>query len=154
MKCPPQAKSRFHRMAAFWLDRALVLKAITFASIGCVNTAMDFAVFSIGYFYFGLPIVVANLASWSIVVTNSFVLNSMITFAAESGRRLTRKRFVKFATAQVGGLLVNTSTVLVASFFIPVLFAKGLAVGASFLVNFTLSNFVVFRLREALKPHS
>jgi putative flippase GtrA len=38
--------------------------------------------------------------------------------------------------------------VLAASYFMPVLVGKVLAIGASFVVNFTLSHFVVFRKRE------
>ena len=45
-------------------------------------------------------------------VTNSYVLNSMITFAAESGRRLSFKAYVTFAATQVGGLVANTITVV------------------------------------------
>jgi putative flippase GtrA len=37
--------------------------------------------------------------------------------------------------------------VFIASFFINVLLGKLLAIGASFLVNFSLSHFVVFRNR-------
>jgi putative flippase GtrA len=62
----------------------------------------------------------------------------------------------------LGGLLANTTTVFVASYFIalflhvpgdaalPVLLAKVLAIGASFLVNFSLSHFVVFRPQEKI----
>src|SRR6476659_5531613 len=121
-------KDLLERFLPGWLDPALVLKAISFALIGCVNAAVDFIVFSIGYFYFGLPIVPANLMSWSVAVTNSYVLNSMVTFAAESGRRLTFSRYLAFVTTQVGGLVANTITVVVASYFMPVLFAKVLAI--------------------------
>ena len=88
---PPWLDSLIHRFAPAWLDRALIIKAMSFAMIGCVNATVDFAVFSIGYFYVGLPIIPANLISWCVAVTNSYVLNSMFTFAAESGRQLNGK---------------------------------------------------------------
>jgi putative flippase GtrA len=72
----------------------------------------------------------------------------MITFRAETGRRLNVKAYLTFAATQVGGLVANTATVVVASFFMPVLFAKVLAIAASFVVDFSLSHFVVFRRRE------
>ena len=53
-----------------------------------------------------------------------------------------------FVLSQTLGLVANTTTVLVASYFMPVLAGKALAIGASFLVNFTLSHFVVFRKHE------
>ena len=153
MTLPPWIDSLLQRVLPAWVDRALVAKAISFGLIGCVNATVDFVVFSIGHLYFGLPIIPANLISWCVAVTNSYVLNSMITFAAESGRRLSFKSYFAFAATQVGGLIANTLTVFVASFFIPVLIAKLLAIGASFVVDFTLSHLLVFRRREGTPPH-
>ena len=150
MKFPPQS---LERLLPAWLDRALMAKAVSFALIGCVNATIDFAVFSIGHLYFELPIVPANLISWSVAVTNSYVLNSMFTFAAESGRRLSFGRYLAFVATQIGGLVANTLTVVVASYFMPVLLAKFLAIGASFVVDFTLSHLVVFRRRGETQPH-
>jgi putative flippase GtrA len=148
MNLPASLERLRQRLVPAWVDRALVLKAISFALVGCVNAMVDLTVFSIGYFLVGLPIVVANVISWCVAVSNSYVLNSITTFAAESGRRLRLKAYVTFAATQVGGLIANTLTVVVASYFIPVLFAKLLAIGASFVVDFTLSHLIVFRRRQ------
>ena len=153
MTLPPWIDSLLARVLPSWIDRELVVKAISFGLIGCVNATVDFVVFSILHLYVGLPIIPANLISWCVAVTNSYVLNSMFTFAAESGRRLTFRRYIAFAATQVGGLIANTITVFVASFFIPVLVAKLLAIGASFVVDFTLSHLLVFRRREETPPH-
>ncbi|HYI03309.1 MAG TPA: GtrA family protein [Reyranella sp.] len=136
------------RLAPAWLDRALVLKAISFGLIGVVNASIDFGVFSLGYFYFGLPLVVANVLAWCVAVTNSYVLNSLITFAAESGRQLRLRAYFAFAATQLGGLAANTTTVLVASLFVPVLVAKLMSMVAAFIVDFTLSHVLVFRRRS------
>jgi len=147
MKVPPLLDDLRRRFLPAWLDRALVVKAVSFALIGCVNATIDFVVFSIGHLYVGLPIIPANLISWSVAVTNSYVLNSMITFAAESGRRLTFRAYATFVATQCGGLIANTLTVFFASYLVHVLIAKVLAIGASFGVDFTLSHLVVFRRR-------
>jgi len=136
-----------------WPGRAVALKAVSFALVGVVNFAVDFGMFSFAYFYLQWPIIAANLAAWVIAVSGSYVMNSLITFAAESGRQLRLKDYVTFALSQTGGLVVNTTTVFIVSYFIPVLVAKVLAIGASFLVNFSLSHFVVFR-RRAKTTHS
>jgi putative flippase GtrA len=154
MTPPSQIDNLLQRVLPAWLDRKLVLKAMSFALIGCVNAAVDFAVFSLGHLYVGLPIIPANIIAWCVAVSNSYVLNSMITFAAESGRRLRFKSYIGFAATQVGGLTANTITVFVLSFFIPVLLAKLLAIGASFVVDFTLSHLLVFRRREPAPPHA
>jgi putative flippase GtrA len=148
MNASPPPQNLLRRFIPAWIDRALIVKAVSFAAIGCVNATVDFVVFSILHLYVGLPIIPANLISWCVAVTNSYVLNSMITFAAESGRRLRVRAYVAFAVTQGGGLIANTVTVFVASYFMPVLLAKVLAIGASFVVDFTLSYLVVFRRRE------
>jgi putative flippase GtrA len=152
MTLPPWIDDLLQRVLPAWIDRKLVAKAISFGMIGCVNATVDFVVFSIAHLYVGLPIVPANLISWCLAVTNSYVLNSMITFAAESGGRLSLGRYVGFAATQAGGLVANTITVFVLSFFIPVLIAKLLAIGASFVVDFSLSHLLVFRRREGTSP--
>jgi putative flippase GtrA len=149
----PPFENLGRRLSEGWRDRKLVLKAVSFALIGLVNTGVDFGVFSFGYFYLELPIVAANVMSWTVAVTNSYVLNSQITFAAESGRKFRFKDYLAFATVQCGGLIANTVTVVVASYFMPVLLGKLIATGASFLVDFSLSNFVVFRRRQSAPPH-
>jgi putative flippase GtrA len=133
-------------------NRALRRKAAIFAAIGTVNFAVDFGLFSFAYYRLGLPIITANVLAWSVAVSGSYVLNSLITFAAESGRQLRLKDYVTFVVSQVGGLMANTATVFVASFFMPVLLGKALAIGASFLVNFALTHFVVFRHPRPSSP--
>ena len=140
------------RLMAAWHERAIALKAMSFATVGLVNTAIDFAVFSLGYYGLGLRIILANVLAWCVSMTGSYVMNSLTTFAHESGRELGLKRYFNFALSQVAGLIANTATVFIAAHFIPVLAGKLLAIGASFLVNFTLSHFVVFRKRAATRP--
>jgi putative flippase GtrA len=137
----------FERLIAAWHDRAIVLKAMSFALVGVVNSAVDFSVFAFAYYSAGIPIIASNVLSWCVAVSGSYVMNSLTTFAHESGRELRAKAYVSFALSQVAGLVANTTTVVVASYFMPVLVGKVLAIGASFLVNFTLSHFVVFRKR-------
>jgi putative flippase GtrA len=149
MSAPPSPSDR---LIAAWHNRAIVLKALSFAAVGVVNAAVDFGVFSFAYYYLELPIVTANVLAWVVAVSGSYVMNSLTTFARESGRELRAKAYRNFVIAQSAGLLANTVTVLVASYFMPVLLGKVLAIGASFLVNFSLSHFVVFRKRGPQPP--
>jgi putative flippase GtrA len=162
MSIPSPLERLGRRLEFAGLERAVLVKAATFALIGVVNVGVDFSVFSLGYFVFGLPIIAANVLSWCVAVTGSYVMNSLITFAKESGGVLRVKDYGSFVLSQLGGLIANTTTVFFASYLIalflnvprdaplPVLLAKGLAIGASFLVNFSLSHFVVFRARETV----
>ena len=136
------------RLATAWQERAVVLKAVSFGLVGVVNSAVDFGVFSLAYYFIGLPIILANLVAWGVAVSGSYIMNSLTTFAHESGRELRFKAYAGFVVSQVAGLVANTTTVFVASYFMPVLVGKLLAIGASFLVNFSLSHFIVFRRRH------
>jgi putative flippase GtrA len=149
---PSAAQDLIDRLRAASRERATMFKAVSFGLIGFVNTAIDFGVFSFGYYFLGLPIVAANLLSWMFAVSASYVMNSMITFSVESGRELTVKTYATFILAQLAGFAANTTTILVASHFMPVLFGKVLATGVSFLVNFSLSHFIVFRTPAADIP--
>jgi putative flippase GtrA len=148
MSQPSLVESLTERLRQAWRDRAVALKAVSFGLVGLVNLVVDFSIFSLCYFHLGVPIITANVIAWCVAVTGSYVMNSMTTFAAESGRQLRLRDYATFAASQVGGLVTNTATVFVLSYFMPVLVAKLCAIGAGFLVNFSLSHFVVFRTRE------
>lgn len=153
-----QLRFRFPRAVALVEGRtALFRKAISFGLIGVLNTGVDFAVFWIGAQAFGLALVVANTLSWFVAASGSYVMNSMVTFAAESGRKLGWRAYATFLASNLLGLVANTTTlIIIANLFAPTLLAdrssqlavgKLCAIGASFVVNFSLSHFVVFRRR-------
>ena len=146
---PAPQRSIRDRLTVAWHARAIALKAVSFGLVGLANSAVDFGVFAVAYYYFSLPIIAANTLAWVVAVTGSYVLNSTITFAAESGRQLDLKRYLGFALSQVAGFLANTATVwcLVELFFVPAWAAKMAAIAVSFVVNFSLSHFVVFKAR-------
>jgi putative flippase GtrA len=105
-------------------------------------------VFLCGYYILNLPLIPANVLAWMVAVSGSYVMNSFITFAAESGRQLRWGAYGAFVVSGIAGLIANTATLVIASIWLPVPAAKLLAVAASFVVNFSLSHFVVFRTRH------
>lgn len=150
------------------------VKALSFALIGLINTAVDYGVFlSARAAFQSSPAALAgfaalagncrcgeaetvlltgaNITSWLVAMSGSYVLNAWFTFAAESGRRLHWRGYAVFALSGIVGLIVNTAVLLMAAqlLLLPVWLAKGLAILASFIVNFALSHFVVFRARHA-----
>ena len=135
------------RLTAAWHGRGITLKAMSFALIGVVNTLVDYGVFLFAYYVLALPLILANVLAWAVAVSGSYVMNSFITFAAESGRRLAWRSYGTFAASGIAGVIVNTATLVAASRWLPVPAAKLIAILASFVVNFSLSHFVVFRRR-------
>ena len=94
-----------------------------------------------------------NLIAWIIAFSVSYVMNSFITFAAESGRELRVKAYASFVASGIAGVITNTTTLVIAAHFLPVPLAKLLAIGASFLINFSLSHWLVFRGRDKAIRH-
>ena len=140
-------RSLFDRALTAWHGRGIALKGASFAFIGVFNTLIDLGVFLTAYNVLALPLVPANVLAWIVAVSFSYVMNSFITFARESGRRLRWRDYGTFAASGIAGVVANTATLVIASYWVPVLAAKLMAIGVSFLVNFTLSHFVVFRAR-------
>jgi putative flippase GtrA len=150
MTLPPLLDRLARRLIQAWHDRAIILKAASFAVVGVVNTVVDYGVFLSAYYLLGLPLVPANVLSWVVAVSGSYVMNSFVTFAKESGRQLRWRAYGTFVAAGVAGLVTNTTTLVIAAnwLHLPIPVAKLLAIMASFVVNFSLSHFVVFRARH------
>jgi putative flippase GtrA len=164
-------KANFPRATAVVQPHFDVLrKAISFALIGVVNVAVDTSVFLLTYSYLRSPaaslrpldalaqwcactsrdtlvLITANVMAWVVAVSGSYVMNSFITFAAESGRRLRWLDYGTFVASGILGAIANTTALVVAAQFMPVLPAKGCAILTAFAVNFSMSHFVVFRPR-------
>jgi putative flippase GtrA len=170
----PELSSLAERLSARLPNRKLSLKAVSFALIGVVNTLVDYCIFLVARAALNsspsaqalfdsvsascrcadpttVALIAANMMSWIIAVSGSYILNSSITFAAESGRKLRWRAYVIFLVSGIVGWLANTTTLVVGAqvLGLPVWVAKAVAILASFVVNFSLSHFVVFRHRPA-----
>src|ERR1700680_139995 len=119
----------------------MVLKAISFALIGVVNTAVDAVVFFLAYrlllssslaagagwvislCHCGTPetaiLFAANTFSWFIAVSGSYVMNSFTTFAAESGRKLRIGSYGMFLASGMVGYVGNPTTLVVVGDTLP-----------------------------------
>jgi putative flippase GtrA len=165
-------KANFPRAAALiepHLD--MVRKAVSFALIGVLNVVVDTSIFFLAYSYLrshqaalrpldalaqwcgctssaAILLVICNLLAWAVAVSGSYVMNSFITFAAESGRKLRWVDYGTFVASGVLGAVANTAALVAAAQVMPVLPAKGCAILTAFAVNFCMSHFVVFRRRR------
>jgi len=135
------------RLAAALKQRVMLMKAASFALIGLINTLIDLGVFLSARNVLGLALVPANVLAWLVAVSFSYVMNSFTTFATESGRKLSWRAYGAFVASGLVGVTASTTTLVLLSYVIPELAAKLAAIGVSFLVNFSLSHFVVFRKR-------
>src|SRR5262249_57658982 len=138
-------RANFPRAAAVVEPHFDVLrKAVSFALIGVVNVAVDASVFLLTYSYLRahaaalrpldalaqwcactsrdtLVLITANVIAWLVAVSGSYAMNSFITFAAESGRRLRWRDYGTFVASGILGAIANTTALVIAAQFMPVL---------------------------------
>ena len=135
------------RLTDAWQRRAVSLKALSFATVGLINTAVDATVFFLMLGFVTSSLIVANVSAWLVAVTGSYVMNSFTTFSAETGGRLRLKDYAAFVGSGLVAVTATTITVVLAANYLPVWAAKGVAILVSFVVNFSITHFVVFRAR-------
>lgn len=137
---------------------ALVLreapKIMSFGLIGVVNAFVNYAVTvglttwlltPIGLGTHDVALGAAKAAGWAVAVTNSYILNTLITFAAASGRRLTWRTYGRFVASGTVGLTIEVISFLVAVRYLPVSLAAIVPIGLAFVANFTMTRLLVFR---------
>lgn len=144
---PAPLKTLLDRLIVAWQERAVALKAISFAFVGLINTAIDFSIFWTAAKFLLWPLVPANVLAWLVAVTFSYVMNSFTTFGPESGHALRWRDYATFVVSGIAGMVSSTATLFVLSYVLPLLAAKLVSIAVSFAVNFSLSHFVVFRAR-------
>jgi putative flippase GtrA len=140
-------------LIATWLVRPVVAKIVSFGVIGLGNTLIDLAIFTVALELMALPLILANVMAWSVAVSCSYFMNTMITFRAESGRVLRPKDYTNFVGSGVLGVFVTTTTLVVLSKIIPVFGAKLISILVSFTINFAMSHFVVFRKKSPVQQN-
>jgi putative flippase GtrA len=147
---PAPTASFAERLARAWRERAVALKALSFALVGLVNTAVDATIFFLLLAYVTPSLVVANVTAWFIANTGSYVMNSFTTFSAETGGRLSVRHYAGFVGSGIVAVTASTITVVIAARFVglPVWAAKAIAILVSFAVNFSITHFVVFRTKS------
>jgi putative flippase GtrA len=158
---PAPLQNLLDRLTVAWHERAIALKAISFAFVGVINTVIDFSVFwmASGFLQRHLVaanplanvlvwLVPANVLAWIVAVSFSYAMNSFTTFGPESGRVLRWRDYGAFILSGVAGMVASTTILFLLSYLVPVLVAKVISILVSFVVNFSMSHFVVFRARK------
>src|ERR1044072_3833608 len=152
------------RVTDAWQRRAVSLKALSFATVGLINTAGDATIFVLMLAFVTSSLIVANVRAWLVAVTGSYVMNSFTTFSAETGGKLRLKDYLGFVASGLVAVSATTVTVLLVDMFLPTwapwtaetrpgnitvatAIAKGVALLVSSVVNFSITHFVVFRAR-------
>ena len=149
--CPRHAAS--DRETAGLQRRALVtlittarhiLRPAAYGAVGLLNTLIDFLAF--WALLDLMPALLANVISFSLGATQSFVLNTLVTFhdrRAEQG--FSPQRALRFASVALGCLALSSGTLLLLLHVLPVLYAKAVSVLATFAAGYILNDLIVFK---------
>ncbi len=146
---PAPFQNILDRLSVAWHERAIALKAASFALVGVINTAVDFSVFWSTVTYLHWPLVPANVLAWLVAVyvfiCDEFLhhLRAGIRSHAHAG---ATTRLSPHPVSPVWLPVPRRSLRL--SYIFPLLPAKLVSILVSFVVNFSLSHFVVFRPRR------
>lgn len=117
-----------------------------FGFVGCLNTMIDFGVFSLLNSVFGINFVISQILSYSSGTLNSYFCNKFWTFKDTRTRKKTTSEIVQFIVVNAASLSVSILglSVLLNDNSMNPLFAKILSMGLAQVVNFVGYRFWVF----------
>lgn len=130
------------RASVNWFVRPSV-----FATIGVVNTAIDYLAFWALISLTGVSPVIANIASFSLGAANSFLMNTIITFRDRGIDISSRNRIKRFVLTVLLCLAVSTTVVAILVLIMHPLAAKSVSILITFTFGYVLNNRFVFKIR-------
>jgi len=124
--------------------RSTIQTVLRFGVVGVLNTALDFAVFLLLTKKIGMHPAIANVISYCVGLTNSFICNKLWTFGAVAQRTHVGKQFAVFAALNLAGLAISTTIVAALQFIGPAT-AKLISIPFVFAWNYWTSRRFVYR---------
>ncbi len=144
---PAHEPSRPHVPSLSW-------QAISFGVIGLSGTAITFVLLTLLHKGLGWKIAFANIPAYSAGIVNNYFWNRIWTF-----RHIDHKNVLhqggQFALVSLGGLIINTIILTVASRAVDFRIAFAIAAGVAFFWNFALNHQVTFqhKVHAITHPH-
>lgn len=135
------------RRVAAGLRHGTVRQMARFAAVGVVSTVIDFSIFAALHYGLAVGVVPANVASYSVAVVNSYVLNRSWTFAGQATGRAGPRQFLLFLGFNLGGVALSTLVVWLLAAAMPAMLAKTAALAVTFTWNFWTNRLIVYRAR-------
>ena len=122
-------------------------RMLTYAFMGCINTAVELLVFYLLYELLRVPVEISHGVGFIAASAHGYMLNSNLTFTEGRGR--SRAQFIQY----VG---VDVVLALVGSFFMgwienlnaPVFLVELAVAVVTGLIHYTIYKFLVFRIKK------
>lgn len=123
-------------------------RLLTYAFMGCINTLVDYAAFSLLYYALGAPVFWGQAAGMLLGACVGFLLNSSATFAEGKGR--SRGQFFQYVgfdsvMAVVSGWVMRWAETQLS---MPVLLVKAVITVVVMLIHYMVYKTVVFRIKK------
>ncbi|MGZ0039300.1 GtrA family protein [Paenibacillus ottowii] len=124
---------------------AQLLPMIRFGIVGLVNTGVDYIIFML-LAWAGVPVVVAQIISYSCSTANSYILNSRWTFSKQQANNTNKGQLLKFIVINliVLGITSLLLQVLHTETELPLALSKLIATAAGMIINYIGSRYWVF----------
>ena len=119
-------------------------RAKRFIAVGCINTAVDFALFNLLFYELGYALLLANLLAWLAAFSVGFLLNRNWTFARVASDSDMKGQFLRYLLTAGSALLLASASIWLAALIMPAWLAKIVAIGITFVWSFTLSRLWVW----------
>ncbi len=126
---------RFHRL---W----------TYGFFGCINTAIDYGLYSLLYYVIGAPVALAQAVGLICGSSNGYLLNSTITF--EEGRGRTKGQYFQYVGVDIVLALLTGAFMQWAETHIdlPMILIKVIMTAVVTVIHYLVYKKLVFRIRK------
>lgn len=117
-----------------------------FACVGVIGTIIHLIVLYIFTEFFGIYYVVSSIVGFCFGVTNNFILNKIWTFKEKLNHKIANK-YYKYFIVNIIILFINLSILyyLTEFLYLYYILSQIIAIGFSFLINFFVSKFWIFK---------
>ena len=130
----------------FGLQKENVCEFFKFICVGLAGTILHLAVLYIFTEFFGIYYIISSIFGFCLGVTNNFILNKIWTFKEKLNHGVVKK-YYRYFILNVIILFINLFILYSLTEFLQMYYilSQIIAVGFSFLINFFISKFWIFK---------
>lgn len=124
----------------------LTSSVVRYGIVGASGTLIDIALLTLLHGVMGVPLLAANLVSFSVAATSNYLLNRRWTFGTRGQRPIMLGGLLFFVAAVVGLSLSEAGVwILSERLDLPYLWAKILSIPVVYAWNYTFNSSITFR---------
>ena len=120
----------------------------TYGFFGCINTAIDYGVYSLLYYVLGVPVFIAQAVGLICGSSNGYLLNSSITF--EEGRGRTKGQYFQYVGVDIVLAIVSGACMQWAETHVdlPMILVKVIMTAVITVIHYIIYKKLVFKIRK------